>query len=620
MSADHQVEVQLTDDLTESIYFGSEHQVFGWLHLPAVTKSTDIGLLICNPFGYEAICSHRSVRAFAEAAAAIGVVSLRFDYRGTGDSADIDPDADQIYAWSLDVAAAVSELCRRTGVRRVCLLGFRMGALLATLAARQLPEVCGLMAIAPIVSGRRYLRELRTTRLAAMLGSQESPALGAEKDGRAASGLSALEVSGFSLSAATLATLGKIDLCALEHAPPSHVVVIDAESLPVARAWADVLSKAGAAVRYEALTGTVEMLMTAPQFAVVPRHMVVLMQEWLSSVASAPGDRMIPRDGVQQLRGQNSVMTLRCADGPSSLTLTERALRFGLDCALFGIVTEPPLGERRRRAVILLNPGVDHHIGASRLYVSLARKWAGRGYVVLRMDLAGIGDSATRPGNQDDEVFPGSALDDIRAAIDYLARNYKVRDISLAGLCSGAYHALRAAASGIQVHRILMINPQNYFWKQGMSLNDLQLAEVVRNPGVYRQQVLSAAAWKRLIGGEVNLLRIVKIYVQRVYLAVLHGSRDVARRLHIRLPNDLGRELEEIGARGISIVFVFARGEPGLDLLKLEGGSSIGRLGNRCRVYILDRGDHVFSHHDSRAGLEKVLAEELFKKALLQDT
>ena len=76
---------------------------------------------------------------------------------------------------SRDVMAAVSELRRRTGVQRVCLLGFRLGALLGALAAPDCEGVCGLMAIAPVVNGRRYLRELRTTRLAAMLGSAARP-------------------------------------------------------------------------------------------------------------------------------------------------------------------------------------------------------------------------------------------------------------------------------------------------------------------------------------------------------------------------------------------------------------------------------------------------------------
>jgi pimeloyl-ACP methyl ester carboxylesterase len=286
---------------------------------------------------------------------------------------------------------------------------------------------------------------------------------------------------------------------------------------------------------------------------------------------------------------------------------------------LFGIVTQPAANEIRRRAVVLLNAGADHHIGASRLYVSMARRWAQHGYVVLRMDLGGVGDSGTRPGRTDDDVFPQEALADIGEAIDFLRDRYGIRDVTLAGLCSGGYHALRAAVAGLPVNRILMVNPQNYFWRPGESLQGLQLAEVVHNPGVYRERVMSLAAWKRILTGKVNILRIVKIYLQRPILAAESKVRDVARRLSIRLPYDLGSELEEVVARGVRVVFVFARGEPGIELLKLQAGNSVKRLGERCRIHILNAGDHVFTRSGPRAVMEKVVSDELFARSEFLD-
>jgi hypothetical protein len=230
------------------------------------------------------------------------------------------------------------------------------------------------------------------------------------------------------------------------------------------------------------------------------------------------------------------------------------------------------------------------------------------------MDLGGLGDSATRAGCQDDEVFPPAALDDIRAGIEFLRTNYNIRDITLAGLCSGAYHALRAAVAGMPVTRVLLVNPQNFFWKKGAMLEDLQIAEVIHNPGVYRQRLLSGAAWRRLLTGQVNIGRIGVIYVRRSLLPLESMLRDLARRLRVRLPHDLGWELEEIGARGVNVVFVFAHGEPGLELLKLQAGASVKRLGSRCRVRTIESADHVFSHSGPRATLEEVLSQELFAR------
>jgi hypothetical protein len=145
-----------------------------------------------------------------------------------------------------------------------------------------------------------------------------------------------------------------------------------------------------------------------------------------------------------------------------------------------------------------------------------------------------------------------------------------------------------------------------------MTLEQLQLSEVVRNPGVYRQRLLSVRAWLRIFNGQVDIVRIAVIYLQRLRLAGEAIVRDFARRFRVRLPHDLGWELEKIVAGGIRVSFIFARGEPGIELLKLQTGSALSRLGDRCRVRIVDSGDHIFSRRDPRSIMEDVLSEELF--------
>jgi hypothetical protein len=65
----------------------------------------DIGVAICQPFGHEAPCAHRSLRTFAQLAAADAVPALNFDYAGMGDSADIAAGCEQLERWPR---------CRRT--------------------------------------------------------------------------------------------------------------------------------------------------------------------------------------------------------------------------------------------------------------------------------------------------------------------------------------------------------------------------------------------------------------------------------------------------------------------------------------------------------------------------
>jgi alpha-beta hydrolase superfamily lysophospholipase len=597
----------------EPLYFPCDApRLFGWLHFPRAKQAADMGLVICKPFGSEAMCGHRSLRAFAEMVAGTGVPALRFDYLGSGDSSNIDPDADQIETWCRDILAAVDELRRRTGVTRVCLLGFRLGALLATLAAARSECIDGLILVAPVISGPRYLREMRTTRLAALLGAAPSEPASDGAGDVAVAGTGSMEVSGYSVSAATISALSQVDLAALGAPRVSGMLVIDRDDLPRARAWVDSLSGLGVQTEYAALPGFVPMMITAPQSTLVPHAMIAAARDWLlrfvsvrSTSANQSGARREPGSAAAEV----SLLPLS-VEGIDAV-LSERPVRFGPGGMMFGIVTEPYGGEGRRRVVVLVNNGADYHIGSGRMYVSLARRWARSGYVVLRMDLAGLGDSDTRQGTPDNEVFPPKAVEDMRAAIEFMRERYRVGDVTLAGLCSGAYHALRAAVAAVPLNHIFMVNPEAFSWKEGTPIDAIHEAEVVRTPAVYRERVLSVAHWRKLLAGKVDVARIVRICAQRVVLSLESTLRDVLRFLRIRLPNDLGWQLEQIAARGVQTTIVFSRGEPGIELLRMRGGAAIRRLGERCRVHIIDGADHTFSGSSSRAVLEKLLSDEL---------
>lgn len=614
-SAIEGTDVRIAAGGDEALYVPSgDRQLFGWLHRPPGVIPARWGIVICKPFGFEALCGHRSMRAFAGMAASLGIPVLRFDYLGTGDSEEIESSADQIEVWTRDIVNAVAELRRRTGVASVCLLGFRLGALLSVLASRQC-QVDALALIAPVLSGRKYLREARTAQLAAeaaeaALGGTSTSQATALPDG-------AMEVNGFPLSAASVARLSALDTDSLDLPPMPDVLLIDRGDLPVARAWAQTLGARGTKVAYHALPGFVEMMLTDPQFVSMPQEMLAATRNWLATLAGVSRQSWSMGD-VPTFVSRSAVLTLGGGSpgepGASGSGIAERPVFFGADETLFGIVTEPEGQETRRRAVILLNAGATYHVGSSRMYVSLARRWAQRGYYVLRMDLSGLGESRARAGCADNNVFPPDAIEDMRAAIDFMSRRYGAREVTLSGLCSGAYHSLRAAVAGLPLQRLLMVNAQNYFWDQSMTLEGLQLAEVVRNPTIYRERIFSARAWKRFLTGQVNIWRIIRIYLHRPVLALVSLLRDLSRAVGIQLGQDLGRELEGIIGRGVRVVFVFARGEPGIDLLRIEAGFTVRRLGERCRLRIIDSADHTFSRSGPRQVLEEVLSEELFAR------
>jgi pimeloyl-ACP methyl ester carboxylesterase len=120
----------------------------------------DLAVLLCNPFGQEAIRCHRAFRMIAEKLARIGVSSLRFDYFATGDSPGDDGEGD-LPRWQRDVVLAHEALLRRSGARTVAWIGLRLGAWIALCAAVLAPtRPARVILWDPVLDGSRYLEEL----------------------------------------------------------------------------------------------------------------------------------------------------------------------------------------------------------------------------------------------------------------------------------------------------------------------------------------------------------------------------------------------------------------------------------------------------------------------------
>lgn len=141
--------------------------------------------------------------------------------------------------------------------------------------------------------------------------------------------------------------------------------------------------------------------------------------------------------------------------------MRERAIRFGSASQLLAIVTEPDAKDRRPDApgMVLLSSGLLHRVGACRMHVRMARALAEAGYVSIRFDFAGLGDSEPR---RDTLPFEKSGVLETQEAMAVLAEKYDVRQFVLAGLCSGADVAFYAAIEDPRVLSIIQLDPFVY--------------------------------------------------------------------------------------------------------------------------------------------------------------
>lgn len=154
--------------VVQPIYFGAaDHRLFGCLH--EVAEPALRGVVVCPPLGHEYIFSHRSLRHLAQLLAARNLPVLRFDFYGTGDSLGDWADL-SLTACVDDTLTAVREQAARQGVDAAALVGLRVGATVASLAAARLPTAVKLVLWDPVCDGKAYLEALLATHTRLMGG------------------------------------------------------------------------------------------------------------------------------------------------------------------------------------------------------------------------------------------------------------------------------------------------------------------------------------------------------------------------------------------------------------------------------------------------------------------
>jgi len=565
----------------EPLYIGAASRPwFATVHMPAKGAANGVGLVIVPPFGYEAVCAHRGLRHLAVDAAAAGCVAVRVDLDGTGDSAGDDLDPDRVGRWRASINAA-ADLARARGADRIVFAGVRLGALLAASLARSPADVVGLVAIAPVVSGKRWLREMKA--LQGSLGLLPPPEGGAVDE-------SIQEAIGFAITAETRDALTAIDLEKLEPAPA--VLVIDRDDMPPSEKWIAALRAQGVEVEATRLPGYVELVMD-PHKAEVPQQIIDATIAFACARPRLPADAPVP-----------AVATMRAA---ALGTITEEPVVIA--GAVHAIVTRP--AGRPKKALVFLNAGCVRRIGPNRLHVQFARKLAADGTLVVRADLSGIGDAPAYGDHPERLVYHDHALAETAAILSW-CRRQGTDDVYVSGLCSGGYYALHSAAAGQPWTGLIVINPG----EPGSGIDDKPY-EAAAETARYKQSIRSMESWKKLLRGQVDVGHLARMLRKRVTGLLGAQAKDAVRRIGIKLDDDLGTELMQLARRRVATTFLFCDREPGLPLFRERTGSTAPRLESRGLLWlrIIDGPDHTYTPRWSHAVLEREVAAALARKA-----
>ncbi|MCW2671599.1 MAG: hypothetical protein JWP14_188 [Frankiales bacterium] len=479
------------------------------------------GAVLVPPLGYEYWTTFATLRDLAWKLADHGILALRFDYEGTGDSAGEPWDENLLEVWRADLRRAVDHV-RQRGCSSVTLVGIRFGAMLALIEA-SIVGADAVVALAPVVSGKRYVREL------SLLGNRvpdDDP-----RDGRAGS----LVSGGLPFPDDTVAALKTLDLSALTTAP-RHVLLL--ESPGAKGGLNEQLVDLGAVVDVVRDHGLAQILEVPTEKSKVPAPLVAQVADWVSRRGAVPRPELVgdvartAREGpVSEIDWQGSTISEQVVLLASQLVAVRGDPGDGA----------PPTPDL---AVVFLNTGAEHHVGPGRAWVEYARHLNARGWTTFRLDFTGWGESVfTRPTAG--RPYAASAVADAQAAAGAL-RDQGFARVVLVGLCSSAWVGLRAAL-GPGVDAVYALNPQLY-WRPG-DPDDITVAE--------------AAVWR------ARRTRVESVgHRYRVW--------PMLDRLGWR--SRPGRWLDRLARRGRSIRLAFAEGDLGHDFL-------VTRLGRRLEAH-----------------------------------
>jgi pimeloyl-ACP methyl ester carboxylesterase len=276
--------------------------------------------------------------------------------------------------------------------------------------------------------------------------------------------------------------------------------------------------------------------------------------------------------------------------------MRERAVTFGQQVELAGVLGEPGRAAVQREwpAVVFLNSGLLHKVGASRLYVRVARDLAAAGFTTLRFDLSGIGDSDPR---RDAKTYEESAVADVREAMDYLGSSFGTREFVLFGLCSGSDMAFEVAKVDNRVIGLVQLDAYAYrTWRWYVNYYGPRLGRARSWSGYMKRQAKSAFGVADGAGDESDV--VVSPY-----------AREFPPR------EQVGEGLRQLTARGVWFLNVFSGGQLEHYNYARQHEDTFADVdfGGRLQVEYIAAADHVFTGLDHQQLVVRATREWLLR-------
>ena len=148
----------------------NNYRLFGVLHFPYCNEKQKqkYGVVLCAPFAEEKLWSHRVFVDFARKLAKEGYTVLRFDYMGHGDS-EGEFENSTVATRLSDIKSSLAVIRKKSNVRKIGLLGLRLGAALAAISSESISDIEFLILWEPVIKVEAYLQQCLRSNLATQM-------------------------------------------------------------------------------------------------------------------------------------------------------------------------------------------------------------------------------------------------------------------------------------------------------------------------------------------------------------------------------------------------------------------------------------------------------------------
>jgi pimeloyl-ACP methyl ester carboxylesterase len=237
-------------------------------------------------------------------------------------------------------------------------------------------------------------------------------------------------------------------------------------------------------------------------------------------------------------------------------------------------------------------------VGPNRIYVKLARQLAAKGYIVLRFDLSGIGDSDYRT---DKLPADKSILEEVRQAMDLLRETRGIEHFILAGICSGASISLKAATLDERIIGAVVINP---------AIPGDQLGNEMNSSTYYWKRALfSPQSWLKFLFGKSSygaVYNAIHFKIKKTF-----SPNSITNEESPEVFKELKESFQSLKVRNVRLLLLFSEVEIGLDYFNSLIGDELSEMArfDLLRIEKMSGADHLITPLDCQKTLIETILE-----------